>query len=109
MQLMNEYFTHNENEIDANMSHLQGYIEITYDEIVKKLGEPILQEDGDKSDAEWNICFTDTGTVATIYNWKDGKNYLGADGDIPEVITDWHIGGLEHIAVNLVNELFGRS
>ena len=45
-----------------------------------------------KCDATWELEFG-YGEVATIYNWKNGVNYLGEDGQLTENITDWHIGG----------------
>lgn len=69
---------------------LQGYIDLPYKQIREKVGEP-FDGDGYKVDAEWEYQ-TPYG-VATIYNYKDGKNYLGEDGLEVEEITDWHIGG----------------
>jgi len=57
---------------------LQGYITIPYNNICNKLGEP-SKADEYKSDCEWAVEF-DNGTVATLYNWKNGINYLGRDG-----------------------------
>lgn len=87
---------------------LQGYIDITYAELVEKLGEPKGVHDDYKSDAEWWIKFGD-GTFATVYNYKDGKNYNGDDGEETENITNWHIGGVDQKAVKLVNKIFGRK
>jgi len=71
---------------------LQSQIDITYDELVEILGEPNAETDGYKTDAEWNFEFD--GVPFSIYNYKDGVNYLGlADGLPVEFITDWHIGG----------------
>ena len=82
---------------------LQGCIELSYNQLVDKLGEP-LEGDGYKVDAEWVIWSGDT--VATIYNWKDGKNYWGVDGTPVGQITDWHIGGFDRDAVELVHAIF---
>lgn len=75
-----------------NGTHLQGYITADYDELTAVFGEPTSDGDGYKVDAEWDLVFAD-GTVATIYNWKNGHNYLGEEGLPPECITRWHIGG----------------
>lgn len=83
--------THNEKNVGVG-GHLQGYVKANYDVLVKLFGKPM--EDCDyKTDAEWAIEFED-GLKCCIYNWKDGKNYLG-DNDGLEVweIMDWHIGG----------------
>ena len=83
---------------------LQGYIDISYAELVEMLGEPI-GDDGYKVDAEWAILFG-SGQVATIYNYKDGRNYMGDEGLDKEDIRDWHIGGKSATAIKKVSELF---
>ncbi len=83
---------------------LQGYIAAEYDKLVEKLGEP-TDGDGEKVDAEWLIQFDDK-TFATIYNYKDGVNYLGTSGLRVSEITDWHIGGSNKTAADRVHELF---
>lgn len=103
------FTTHNTSEIDINGTCLQGEITAGYDELVGLFGKP-HDGDGYNVDAEWDIRFED-GTVATIYNWKNGKNYYGEDGTPTEQITDWRIGG-EHkrcvdkvqIAIDLMRE-----
>jgi len=82
---------------------LQGYVDTTYKKLVDAFGEP-TGNDGYKTDAEWDLVFED-GTVASIYNYKDGKNYNGDDGVDVENITDWHIGGYNKLAVERVTEL----
>ena len=84
---------------------LQGYINIGYDKLVEKLGDSEI-EDGEKTDAAWWLKFKD-GTFATIYNYKDGVNYLGTSGLRVGEITEWHIGGTNRTAVERVHELFG--
>ena len=73
-------------------SCLQGYIKTTYDELVNVFGEPTTFQ-GDKITAEWIIKFSD-GTVATIYDWKLSETPMG--------VYDWHIGGFNQRAVELV-------
>ena len=77
---------------DLNMTSLQGYIDTSYEDLVACFGEPVASFDNYKCDCEWNIKFAD-GVVASIYNYKDGKNYLGDEGLDVEDITEWHIGG----------------
>jgi hypothetical protein len=55
-------------------------------------------------DAEWEIEFED-GKVATIYNYKDGKNYNGKSGLPKRKITDWHIGGYSKDVMERVQNL----
>ena len=83
---------------DINMTSLQGYINTSYDDLVRCFGEPTSDGDAYKVDAEWELTFED-GTVATIYNWKNGRNYCGMDGMDVEDITDWHVGGRNSRAV----------
>ena len=94
---------------EANGTHLQGNVGATYQELVEVFGEPIRYDsDGtthmnNKTDAEWRISFED-GTVATIYNYKNGLNYLGAEGKRVNEISMWNVGGHSERAVFLVNE-----
>lgn len=71
---------------------LVGHIEIGYRDLVRIFGEPHDSGDGYKTDAHWALRFDD-GTIATIYNYKDGKNYCGEAGMPVEKITDWHVDG----------------
>lgn len=88
---------------DINFTSLQGYIDTSYNDLCNCFGDPTSDGDGYKVDAEWEITFED-GTVATIYNWKNGHNYCGDDGMPVEMITDWHIGGHNKNAVALVQQ-----
>lgn len=97
------YTTHNEAEIDINGTHLQGHIQANYADLVMAFGKP-LQGDY-KTDAEWNIVFED-GTRATIYNWKNGKNYCGENGLSVEEIQDWNIGGYDNKAVENIYSIY---
>ena len=78
-------------EIDG--CSLQGYMDISFDEIEEILGKPNMEGDPYKVDAEWGIRFKGTGEVATIYNYKTGRRYLGDEGLDVRDIRDWHIGG----------------
>lgn len=83
--------THNTANINVNGTSISGYISENYETICQIFGEP-TESDGYNVDAEWMIQFSD-GKVATIYNWKDGKNYCGSNGLNVEDIREWHIGG----------------
>ena len=72
-------------------THLQGYVDVTYARLRKIFGEESELGDDYKCDANWEVQ-TPFG-VATIYNYKDGKNYLGKDGMAVKDITEWHVGG----------------
>ena len=92
--------THNDTTIDINGTSLQGEVTATYAELCDLFGG---HHDGDgyKVDAEWYVQFAD-GTIATIYNWKNGKNYCGESGQPLEQIDNWHIGGNSPQAETLV-------
>jgi hypothetical protein len=69
----------------------KGYILATYQDLVTTFGLPTTDGDSYKIDAEW-IIDTPHG-IATIYNYKDGKIYLGESGTAVEQICEWHVGG----------------
>lgn len=85
---------------------LQGHVDASYDDLVKTFGQP-GSGDGYKVDAEW-VIETSAG-VATIYNYKDGKNYCGHSGLPVEKIRDWHIGGHSPTVVSIICERLSES
>ncbi len=97
-----EFKTHNNGVAwsEINGTHLQGYVMANYADIVAVFGKPTVRDDY-KCDAEWMIKFSD-GTVATLYNYKNGKNYLGKEGLAKTKITEWNIGGHNERVVELV-------
>ena len=97
------YWTTDFNVFECNGTHLQGYITADYFKLVKLFGEPGCGDDY-KTDAEWSVKFDD-GTIATIYNWKNGKNYCGSDGQAVESIRNWNVGGFNSNAVARIKEL----
>jgi hypothetical protein len=94
------FTTHNDEPIDTNGTHLQGYIACNYNQLVDLFGAPVPEQinAGYKVDWEWNIEFSD-GTIATIYNWKNGPNYCGSSGLHATLITKWHVGGFSKQAL----------
>lgn len=82
-------------------SGLVGMIRADYKTLCEVFGKEHSDGDGYKIDAHWDLEFSD-GTVATIYNYKDGKNYLGAEGKAKQNITEWHVGGYGDEAYTLV-------
>lgn len=87
---------------------LVGYLDVSYAELVAAFGEPTPARDDYKSDAEWRFD-TEQGAPVTIYNYKDGRNYLGDEGlDVSE-IRDWHVGGNGPYAIEAVREVLGRT
>jgi len=96
-------------------THLVGEVETTYKNLVEKFGPPHYdyktsdQLTDNKISVEWNLRFQKTNDVVTIYNWKDGKNYLGDDeGDEVKNITDWHIGGYNSKVVTMIKEVINK-
>jgi hypothetical protein len=102
------YTTHNEDDsINIDGTHLQGEIQANYIDLIDAFGEPTTGDEY-KVDAEWLIVFED-GTRATIYNWKDGRNYNGDEGTPTDEIKDWHIGGFTFDAVERIQEVLKQS
>jgi hypothetical protein len=98
------YITHNEDEISVNGTWLRGYIDCSYNKMIQVLGHPFKYHNNCKTDAEWYLEFED-GSIATIYNWKNGINYCGPDEGTPtELITVWNVGGNGADATRLVLE-----
>lgn len=79
----------------------KGYATAPYSRIVEVFGEPTSNGDGYKVDVEW-VIDTPHG-IATIYNYKDGKAYLGERGLKVEDMTEWHIGGKNDLPMIWVN------
>lgn len=98
--------THNETEVNTGGTSLLECITANYSDLKKAFGKP-HGSDGYKSDAEWEIVFPD-GEVATIYNWKDGKNYCGRTGTPKTKITDWHVGGNNNVVVGRIKEILTK-
>lgn len=97
------YQTHKHHDIDTNMSSLKGQINCSYDALVEFFGLPYVPAET-KLDVAWDIEFED-GTVATIYNWKNGKRYLGNEGLALDDIREWNVGGFDKKAVEYVKNL----
>jgi hypothetical protein len=85
-------------DADANGTHLQGYMQAYYHQLVGVFGEPT--DSGDKTTAEWCLQFED-GTVATIYDWKEYETPMGR--------YNWHIGGTSPQAVARVTRAFKQG
>ena len=82
-----------------------GHVKISYDKLVSVFGKEHLGESGDaKILCEWAFEFPDK-TVATIYNYKTGKNYDPIDGKDKEDIDMWHIGGKDEKAFHYITLL----
>jgi len=71
----------------------------SYETIVKLFGKPHVYGDRknvDKFDCEWRFKIYNDSTKLfwpiTIYNYKNGKCYLGDNGLAIEDINEWHVG-----------------
>jgi len=73
---------------------LQGYIREDFHNLVKIFGDP-TDGDGYKQDAEFIIEYKDGDKtkVATIYNYKNGRNYNGDSAPKRQNIFEWNVGG----------------
>jgi len=91
----------------ADGTFYQGMLDILYDNLVKYFGEPHTDGDGHKVDAEWVLDID--GTVVTIYNYKDGINYLGVPDGLPvNRIKEWHIGGKSKRVCGKLTEIISK-
>jgi len=78
-------------------THGVGYFNAPFSYVRAILGEPIYKKAFEghdyKSDVVWQIIMSaDPFDIIRVYNYKDGKNYLGDKGLNPEQITHWCIG-----------------
>ena len=90
-----------------------GEINVDYDTLVDVFGEPDpdLCRDS-KTDANWAIDTMDrdgSKRYISIYNWKDGKNYLGKKGTPASEITEWMVGGKKESDVGTILDIIGIS
>jgi hypothetical protein len=72
---------------------LQGRIAVPYSDLVSAFGSPTHHGSGDgKVQCEWSLRIN--GVMATIYDWKEDRQ--------PQAVRDWHIGGTDKDAVEMV-------
>lgn len=76
-----------------------------YDELCHIFGDPSIDGDGYKVDAEW-VIETEHG-IATVYNYKNGPSYRG-EGSIRD-IRGWHVGSKSQAAAELILSLVRHS
>ena len=103
-------------ELDG--TSFQGEIDMSYEDMICIFGKP-HGDDGYKVDAEWSFVASFWEKDSTegfmeevefsLYNWKDGKNYCGSQGLPLSHITDWHIGGHNHKAVEVVHRIIANT
>jgi hypothetical protein len=69
---------HNDKEIEVNGTSLVGEDKCNYNDLKRIFGKPSMEMV--TSGCQWRSEFEDGKEVATIYNYKDGKNYNGKSG-----------------------------
>ena len=79
--------------IETTGTCYQGTIKSGFGTLCHMLGKPEYLVNDFKCDVQWVLTFDD-GSIATIYNWKNGKNYCGPEGLNVKEITLWNVGGL---------------
>ena len=104
--IITEDFKVKDNWTEEGTSY-QDDLVISFDDIVRVFGKPNGQNDYYKIDAEWEII-TPAG-IATIHNYKDGKNYLGPNGKSLNEITKWYIGGHSKKVVKYIKRVLLAS
>ena len=89
-------------------SHFMGMIggdenPLTYTRLCELFGTPMMGRDN-KSFCNWVLEFED-GLIATIYDYKSSKKYLGEDGLSVNDMKSWHIGGHDEVVFNRVQKI----
>jgi hypothetical protein len=100
------YKTHNELPLLLEIwgtSH-QGEIKASYEDLIAIFGKPLEIFDDIKSGAEWKI-YLNCQYFCEVYNYKNGKDYLGKEGTLLEDITEWNIAGFTPKCVEAVTNL----
>ena len=93
------------------MTSLQGYVKVSYDELVEVFGEPTFQSNWDyeprpvcgKIETEWELGIDDT--PVTIYDWKEYDNGSRSRSGLA---YRWHIGGTSRKAVDIVSNRLNK-
>ena len=80
---------------------------LTYTRLCELFGSPMSGRDN-KSSCNWVLEFED-GLIATIYDYKSSKKYLGEDGLSVNDMKSWHIGGHDEVVFNRVQKILGMD
>jgi hypothetical protein len=93
-----DFITSQQQPIETAGSHLIGVVVASYNMMRTAFGDPCGAFDPYKTQVEWAIQFED-GTIATIYDWKEGDCYHGeGQGKHFSKVIEWHIGGFNEKA-----------
>lgn len=88
-------------QIDEPGTCYQFGIIAKYADLVEKLGEPNIDDDPDKVDASWSVE-DDSGRRLSIWNYKNGPNYLGTRSGVSVAsIENWSGWGSRELAEEL--------
>ena len=87
-----KFKTHNDKEIKTNGTYHVGEAGASFEQLLETFGTPLGQSPDNKVDVEWHVEVDEHGGPITIYNYKDGIAYLGAEGKNPADIEVWNIG-----------------
>lgn len=81
-------------------THLQGYLEATYEELIEKLGKPHIKNHlGNDVTTEWR--FEIKSQTIVIYDWKEHRQR--------EDIPLWNIGGTSDKVFKIIKKLFPKN
>ena len=101
--------------IAQKKSSYQGFVNARYEDLVAVFGEPRECYDG-KVQVEWLIAFYDEAEdkyiAASIYDWKMGATYWRSEGygGLPvQMVTTWHIGGMDLNAMDCIKSVLTRQ
>jgi len=90
---------------NINGTSLRGSVSATFQQLIDAFGVPSCWGCDQTTDVEWHVVFDDL-VVATIYNWKNGKSYLGSEGLPMCEIKTWNVGGFtDHAIINVKEKL----
>lgn len=89
-------------KINVNSVEFQGLLEANYKDLVEAFGNPV---EGDlyMTDVQWKLKIHPDGGKpfpVKLYNYKNGKNYLGEDGLDIEKIPIWHVATSKKVDEN---------
>ena len=76
---------------------------LTYTRLCELFGSPMSGRDN-KSSCNWVLEFED-GLIATIYDYKLSKKYLGENGLSVNDMKLWHVGGHDEVVFNRVQKI----
>ena len=76
----------------SNGNRTRGIFLVPYYILVEAFGVPsiLTVSEGKTTDAEWTTT-TESGSTISLYNYKNGSNYLGTKGTPTHEIAEWHL------------------